>query len=118
MFEIVGGSFTGVTMRTKVSLAVATPSLTMTVIVAVPAWFVAGSIAMVRLTSVPPNTMFPLGTSVGLEDEALTTRLVTGVSISPTVNAIGPVDVSSGVLRLRMSEIVGGSFTALTFRTK
>ena len=36
MFEIVGASFTAVTVSTKVSLAVSAPSLTVTVIVAVP----------------------------------------------------------------------------------
>ena len=36
MSEIVGGSFTGVTVTTNVSLAVKEPSLTVTVIVALP----------------------------------------------------------------------------------
>src|SRR5689334_4881932 len=62
----------------------------------------------VRFDPLPPKTMFALGTSVGLEDEALTTRLLAADSASPTVNTIAPVDVSSGVLRSVISEITGG----------
>ena len=45
---IVGGSLTAVTVRTKVSLVVAVPSSTVTVIVAVPLWFAAGVTVTVR----------------------------------------------------------------------
>ena len=42
------------------------PSLTVTVMLAVPFWLAAGVTVTVRLAPLPPNTMFPLGTSVGL----------------------------------------------------
>src|SRR2546425_397178 len=94
------------------SLALEEPSLTVTVMVAVPNWLVAGVIVTVRLEPLPPKTMLPLGTTVGLEDEPLTARLPGGVSLSPTVNGIGPVDVSSAVVWSAMSEMVGGVLLA------
>src|SRR5205814_1331078 len=100
------------------SLAVDEPSLTLTVMVAVPVWFVAGVIVTVRLDPLPPKTMLLTGTSVGLEDDALRTRLEAGVSTSPTVKPIGPEEVSWLIAASGMFEIVGGSFTGVTVRTK
>jgi hypothetical protein len=54
-------------------------------------------IVTVRFAPLPPNTMFPLGSSVGLFELPLTLKLPAGVSPSATVNAIGPTDVSSFV---------------------
>src|SRR4029078_2755220 len=56
MSTIVGGSFTGVSVRRSVSLALRRPSLTVTVIVAVPLWFAAGVTEIVRLAALPPRT--------------------------------------------------------------
>src|SRR4051812_27605108 len=98
MLEIAGGSFTGLTVRTNVSLAVREPSLTVTVRVAVPFWLLAGVTVTVRLEPEPPKTMFPLGTRLGFEDAPLSDRFPGGVSRSPTVNATGPTRVSSLVV--------------------
>src|SRR4051794_34992915 len=42
IFEIVGASFTGLTVRRKLVLELEVPSFTLTVIVALPDWFAAG----------------------------------------------------------------------------
>ena len=97
MLEIVGGVFTAVTVRRNESVALDVPSLTVTVIVAVPVWPLAGVIVTVRLLALPPKTIFAFGTSVVLEDPPVTTRLEAGVSASPTVNAMAGVAVSAGV---------------------
>src|SRR5207247_6052747 len=68
MFETVGGSFTAFTVNTKLSLALNCPSLTVTVIVAVPFWLSAGFTVTVRLAPEPPNPMFPLGTCAGSDE--------------------------------------------------
>src|SRR6185295_5598935 len=56
MAVIVGGVFTAVTVSKNVSLAVFVPSLTVTVMVAVPVWPVAGVTVTVRLLPLPPYT--------------------------------------------------------------
>ena len=68
----VGGSFTGLTVRAKLEPELAAPSLTVSVIMAVPNWFGAGTSCTVRLAPLPPNEIFPTGRSAGLEDAALT----------------------------------------------
>src|SRR5258706_10338918 len=95
MPEMVGGSFTAATVRRNELEAVNDPSLTTTVMVAVPFWFRAGVIVAVRFCPDPPNTTFATGTRVGLEEIALRAKLPAGVSPSLTVNAIGPTTVSS-----------------------
>src|SRR2546430_4279941 len=93
MSEITGGELlAGATVSRKVSLAVNEPSLTVAVIVAEPNWVLAGVTEIVRFAPEPPNTMPVLGTSVGLDDEPLSTRLGRAVSTSPTVKLIGPAD--------------------------
>src|SRR5438093_10562192 len=62
--------------------------------------------------------MFPFGTSVGLDELPLNVRLPAAVSTSPTVKPIGPTAVPAAVLWSAMFEIVGGSFTAFTVKTK
>lgn len=52
---IVGGSFTAETVNTNVSVLVAEPSLTVTVIVAVLKRFVVGVICNVRFVLLPPE---------------------------------------------------------------
>src|SRR5437667_12510686 len=95
MSEIVGGSFTAVTVRLKLLDAVARPSLTVNVITALPDWLVAGRMVTLRLPPDPPSKMLPFGTRAGLEEDPLTTRLSGKVSASLTVKPIGPVAVSS-----------------------
>ena len=63
MSLMVGAEFT---VRTKVSLVLNEPSLTVTVIVAVPLWPLAGVTVTVRLAPLPPKTMLAFGTRVVL----------------------------------------------------
>src|SRR5437016_3686212 len=85
------------TVNTNVSLAVNAPSLTVTVIVAVPFWLSAGFTVTVRLAPEPPNPMFPFGTSAGLDELPLNVKLPAAVSPSPTVKLNAPLDVSSSI---------------------
>ncbi len=119
MSEIVGGSFTEVTIKTNVSaLDPPDPSLTMTVIVVVPNRFCAGVMVTVRFVPLPPKTMLAFGASVVLEDEPETVRLPAAVS-SSTVNGIAPVAVSSAVILSAIFEIEGGVFDGdVTVRVK
>src|SRR5436190_1993898 len=113
MSEMTGGELlVGVTVRTKLSLAVSEPSLTVAVIVAEPNWLLAGVTEIVRLAPEPPKTMPLLGTSAGLDEELLRTRLEAAVSASPTVNPIGSADPPWTIVWSGMSEIVGGELPA------
>ena len=77
--EIVGGSFTGLTVRRKVRVALSEPSLAVMLTVAVPNWSVAGERVMVRLEPLPPKEILLFGKRDGLEDEPVTIRLAAGV---------------------------------------
>ena len=120
LFGMLGAVVSGtvLTVSEKLLVAVNEPSLTVTVIIAVPVCPVAGVTLTVRLAPLPPNTMFALGTSVVLEELPLTVKLPDAVSASPTVNAIAAVAVFMVVLWLGMLEIVGASFTAFTVTKK
>ena len=48
------------------------PSLTVSVMVAVPLWFAAGVTVTVRAAPLPPRTMFASGTSVWFDEVAVT----------------------------------------------
>ena len=61
--------------------------------------------------------MFALGTSAVFEDVPPTVKLPAAVSTSPTPKGNAPVASSSSMLRLTISEIVGGSFTGVTVST-
>src|SRR5258706_3629020 len=52
--------------------------------------------------------MLLFGTSVGLDEAPLTSRLPALVSASPTVKPIGPIAVSSAVVWSPVCEIAGG----------
>src|SRR4029077_10593100 len=82
----------GLTVTTKLVLVLLGPSFTVTVMVALPVCPPAGVTATVRLAPLPPNTIFPLGTSPGLDDAALNCRFAAATSASPTVNGIGAVE--------------------------
>ena len=58
--------------------------------------------------------MFAVGTKVVFEEPFVRVRDDAAVSASPTVNASAPVLASSLIVWLAISEIVGGSFTAVT----
>src|SRR6266487_1481966 len=81
------------TVRRKLSLADNCPSLTLTVIVALPVWPVAGVTVTVRVAPLPPNAMLFSGTSVGFDEVPLSVRFFSGVSASFTVNGIAAVAV-------------------------
>src|SRR2546425_500611 len=117
MLDIVGGSFTALTVTTKFVLALYCPSLTLTVIVVTPFWLAAGLTVTVRFDPLPPKTMLLVGTSVGLDDPLLNVRLPIGVSASPTVNGIAPVAVSTVVNWSAISLIVGAAPVADTVVT-
>ena len=98
MSEIVGGSFTGVTVSTNVSLTVRLPSLTVTVIVVVPDRFATGVRVTVRAAPDPPNRIFAFDTRVVSEELPVTVKFSAGVSKSQMVKGKAPVGVSSGVV--------------------
>src|SRR6266550_794755 len=85
------------TVRRKLSLARNCPSLTLTVIVALPVWPVAGVTVTVRVVPLPPNTMLFSGTSVGFDELPLNVKLPAGVSASLIVNAMAAVGVFTAV---------------------
>ena len=78
--EIVGGVF--VTVTKKLSLALFTPSLTVTVMVAVPIWPGADVTVTVRFAPAPPKTIFAVGMSVVLSEALVRVRLLEGVPAS------------------------------------
>src|SRR5439155_3811293 len=82
----------GLSVATRFVLVLFGPSFTVTVMVALPVCPAAGVTVTVRLAPLPPNTIFPRGTSPGLDDAALNCRFAGAISASPTVNAMGPVE--------------------------
>jgi len=92
VFIVVGGMVRADDCDGNDVLTVASPSLTVTVIVATPTFLRVGVTVTVRFAAEPPNLMLQAGTRVGLLDVAETVRLPGLLSMSPTVKAIGPVD--------------------------
>ena len=74
------------------------PSLTVSVIAAVPVCPDAGVSVTVRFAPLPPKAMFAFGTSVGFDEPPLSVKLPAGVSTSPTVKLIGPTAVPAVVV--------------------
>ena len=97
MIDMVGASFTALTVTKKYSLVDSVPSLTVTVMVADPDSLSAGVTVTVRLASLPPKTMFPLGTTVVSDETALKIRLPVDVSTSPMLKPNAPVELSSSM---------------------
>src|SRR5262245_29616655 len=95
MSEIVGVSFTALTVTTKLSLALNAPSLTVTVMVEDPDALLAGVTVTVRLAPLPPNTMFPAGTRAGFDEPALNVRLPAAIGRAPTMKEIDPAALAS-----------------------
>lgn len=96
MAEMVGASFTALTVSVKLVVA-AKPSgsRTVTEIIVKPDWFAEGVSVTVRLEALPPKTMFEFATRPGFDELPETVRLVAGDSRSPTVKAIAGLAVSS-----------------------
>src|SRR4051812_37942818 len=116
--EIVGRSFTAVTVTAKLLLVVNGPSLTLRVMVVVPFWFVAGVTVTVRLDPLPPNTMLFKGTRDRLDEALPRVRLPAAVSASPMVKLRAELAVSSFTVWSVMLVIVGGVLAASTVRIK
>src|SRR4051812_16912063 len=106
------------TMSAKAELAMLVPSLAVTGTGATPIWPAAGVIATVRLLPLPPKTNAVLGTSAGLAELTDTTSEAAGVSASPTVNGIGPVETPAAVLVAAMLAIMGAVLAGRTVTTK
>ena len=75
---------TATTDSTKVSWAVSEPSVTLTVIVVLPAWPATGVSVTVRLVPEPPNAIPLLGTSAVFEELPETTTPEPPVCASST----------------------------------
>ena len=95
IFEIVGESLTALMVSKNEVLVVTEPSPTVIVMMVFPDWFAAGVTFTVRFAPEPPKTMFAFGATVGFEELPERVRFPAGVSASPTVNGIGPVEASS-----------------------
>ena len=70
------------------------PSLTVTVMAAVPNWLLAGVTVTVRAALLPPKTMLPSGTSGVFDDRPERTRLAGAVSGSFTESGSAPSERS------------------------
>src|SRR6185503_5400204 len=91
----VGGSFTGLTVTAKLVLVLLVPSLTLTVICAVPVRLAAGAMVTVRLPPLPPKEILPFGTRLRFPDIPDIVKLPGGVSRSSTTMESGPNTASS-----------------------
>src|SRR5688572_6493782 len=84
---MVGGVLAGFTVNTKFVEAVSVPSLTVTVIVAVPLSPATGVMTTLRLAPFPPpKVMLAFGTSVAFDEVPESVNPLGGVSASPMVN--------------------------------
>ena len=101
----------GLTVNWKLLLVVAKPSLTVTVILAVPVFPASGVTVTVRFAPLPPKTMLAFGTSAEFEAVPTRVRFAAGVSVSLTTNELAGVGVPGLVLRLARAEIVGAWLT-------
>ena len=90
---MLGGVFvaTALTEIVKLVLLLRLPSLTVSVMVAVPVWPAAGVTVTIRFELLPPRAMPAAGTKVVFDELAVMARLPAAVSASPTVNANGLV---------------------------
>ena len=101
-------------MSTKVFEVVIVPSLTFTVIVAVPLALAAGVTVSVRSALLPPSTSPAWVTNAALLLVAVTLREPAAVSTSPTVNDSTGVLASSLIAWSLIALRVGTSLTAVT----
>src|SRR4051812_39861842 len=108
---ILGGRFP--TVSTNESLASLKPSLTVTVMVAVPPRAATGVTVTVRLAPEPPNTILAFGTKPGFDELPLKVRSANGVSTSLSVNGMAAVGVLVGVDWFGMSLIPGEELVVL-----
>src|ERR1043166_3973148 len=102
-----GGSLTGVTVRLKLVLEMAMPSLTAIATVVVPDRFGAGVSVTVRVLPLPPKTMLVFARRFVLDDNPDRESELAAVSRSPMTNGVAGVGVSSAVVSGLIEEIVG-----------
>src|SRR6266511_621826 len=108
MAAMVGGSFTATTVNRNSAVAAAPlVSVTLTVIVALPFWLVAGRICISRLAPLPVKVMLVAATNSGFDERALRRRSARAESMSPTVRLTGS-GMSSSTVWLVMAARVGG----------
>lgn len=91
------------------------PSVTVSVMVAVPLSIDDGKTVTVRAPVDPAKTIFAVGTSTVLLEAPVTIKDATGVKSSVSVNASAEVGVPKFTSWLATVVIVGGAFT---FKTK
>ena len=112
-----GGWLGARTVKVKGLSALRLPSLTLTVMMAVPVRPTVGVRVKLRSASAPSKWNSLRGVKVGLDEVAVRTRLAKGVSTSPTVKEMGPVVVPDMAVCSAMLEMVGPSFTGFTVST-
>ena len=115
---MVGGSLRLLTVTVNDVLLLATPSLAVNVIVAMPTWLVAGRTSTARLVPPPPTVRLALGISSVFPEEAVTVMPPAGISGSLTLKVSGPSVESSAMTCGGMVESVGASLVGLTVRVK
>jgi len=100
------------TVTLKVVVESLKPSLTFTVMIAVPCKAAAGVTVMVRLAPLPPKTMFglPFGTRMVSEEVAVTVSEPAAVSASSTVKESGPAEELAAIFCGGIDEMVGEVF--------
>ena len=97
----------------KVSVAISPPaSVTVSVIVLIPTD--RALTVTVRLAPVPPMTIPAFATTAVFDEVAITVSDAGAVSVSPTVNATGPMTTLKLPSWFVTSEIVGGVFGGVT----
>ncbi len=110
----VGGWF-GRTITEKLLFAAAEPSLTVTVIVALPDWLNAGITCTVRFDPLPPNRTLASGIRTGFDEAALSVKLPTGLSASPIVKAMAGVGLFRFTVWLGIELMSGAEFVGTEF---
>ena len=101
------GAVVSLTVRTKVSVASRSPSLTAIVMVAVPDLLATGVTVSVRFSAEPRKVMLELGTRAVFDELPLSVRSPAGVSTSPTVKGIAAVGLPASAFWSAMSEMLG-----------
>src|SRR3954462_8511592 len=104
-------------MSAKEELAVFAPSLTVMLTGATPVWPKSGVTVTMRLLSLPPTTMFALGSNVVFEEEAETVRTDAGLSASPIVNGMSSTEELMRQLVVGIVEMTGAVLAGRTLTT-
>ena len=95
---MVGASLTAVTVSVKFIDVLSVPSLTVTVMLAVPLSPDTGVTITFLASLLPPKTIFAIGTSATFEDAPVSVNALVAVSASPIVKGMAGVAVLSSVV--------------------